>query len=754
PLLVVAASKDDEDAARILRAGAEDFIVGQRIAGLGEAVRNALRRREMRRHSDRRTELALRASEERFRAIFNQAAVGLAHVGIDGRYVLVNKKLCEIFGYSAEELLQKTVWEISHPDDREAATPARQRLFAGEVDTSSVEKRYLRKDGSAVWVNLVISLVRNAAGKPEYDVAAYEDITQRKLVEEALKDSESRHRAVIENAAEGMIIHDASGRVVSTNSSAELILGRRKDELIGKSPVALDFDIVREDGTPWPAEMRPVTVTLKTGTPQSNVVMGQRRSDGSMTWLSLNVRPLGGSDGQPGSGVVVSFTDITERRSFEEKLRYLAQNDALTGLPNRALLLDRLGQAITRATRRGTLIGVMLVDLDRFKEINDSLGHSAGDMVLKEVASRIRRALRDTDTVARLGGDEFCIVLEECESREKVAIAAAKLRGVLDEPIATESHEMFTGASIGLAVFLDDGDSIEGLVKHDDSAMYDAKREGGNTYRFYRRELHSRPAEQIGLATALRRAVERNELVLHYQPQMDIASGQPVGIEALLLWRHPELGVLPPTRFIHIAEDTGLIVPIGEWVLKTACAEAKAWQQAGLPELFIAVNLSARQFRDAQLASKVAATLAMTGLDPRFLELEITESVIMSETGHTVNMLTRLAQLGVRVSIDDFGTGYSSLAYLKRFPVHKLKIDRTFVRDIQSDRDDAAIVQAIITLAKTLELGVVAEGVETGEQLAFLANLGCGQYQGYYFSRPLPPKELLELLRSKFPAFK
>ena len=753
PLLVIGTAQDEEDAARILRAGAEDFIVGDRIAGLGEAVRNALRRRELRRHSDRRTELALRASEERFRATFNQAAVGLAHVSVDGRYILVNRKLCDILGYSAEELLQKTVWEVTHPEDREATTLDRQRLFAGEIDTFSAEKRYLRKDGGTVWMNLVVSQVRNAAGKPEYDVAAYEDITQRKSFEEALKESESRHRAVVENAAEGMVIHDASGRIVSTNSSAERLLGRGKRELVGRTSADLDFDVVREDGTPWPIETRPVSVTLQTGKPQSDVVLGHRGPDGSNRWFSMNVRVLGGSDGQPAGGVAVSFTDITERRSFEEKLTYLAQNDILTGLPNRALLLDRLGQAITRATRRGMLVGVMLVDLDRFKEINDSLGHSAGDLVLKEVAGRIRRALRDSDTVARLGGDEFCVVLEDCEGRDKVAVTAAKLRRVLDEPVVAEGREMFTGASIGLAVYPDDGNSIEDLIKHADIAMYDAKRDGGNAYRFYDRQLHSQPPDQIGLGTALRRAVERNELVLHYQPQLDIDSGRPVGVEALLRWRHAELGMLPPGRFIHIAEETGLIVPIGEWVLKTACAEVKAWQQAGLPQLTLAVNLSARQFRDSQLASKVAATLAATGLAPEFLELEITESVIMGETGHTINMLTQLTDLGVRVSIDDFGTGYSSLAYLKRFPVHKLKIDRSFVRDIHSDKDDAAIVQAIITLAKTLSQGVVAEGVETSEQLAFLENLGCDQYQGFYFTPALPANELLELLRSRFQYF-
>lgn len=712
----------------------------------------ALRRGETRRLEDRRAELALRASEERFRATFNQAAVGLAHVGRDLRYLLVNKKLCDILGYSAEELLQRTAREISHPEDRDAATAERMRMLAGEIDTLSVEKRYLRKDGGTVWVTLTASVVHSASGASEYEVAVYEDITQRKAVEEALKESEARHRAVIENAAEGLIILDADGRIISTNSSAERILGLHKDQLIGTVLGAAEYSAFREDGSPWPVETRPAVTTLRTGEPQSNVVMGHRKPGGSLIWISINSRPLGRVGDRP-SGVVISFIDVTEQRSFEERLTFLAQNDTLTGLPNRALLLDRLGQALTRAARRHSVVGVMLFDLDRFKEINDSLGHSAGDAVLREVAGRVRRALRDADTVARLGGDEFCVVLEDCDGRERLAITASKLQRLFDEPIAAEGREIFAAISIGLAAYPEDGDSIEDLIKHADTAMYDAKRDGGNAHRFYSRDRHSRPADRLHVGAALRRAIDRNELVLHYQPQIEIGTGRPVGVEALLHWRHPELGMLPPKEFIHIAEETGLIVPIGEWVLKTACAEARAWQQAGLPHLTVGINLSARQFRDAQLIGKIAATLAVTGLGPRHLELEITETVIMSETGHTINVLTRLADLGVRVSIDDFGTGYSSLAYLKRFPVHKLKIDRAFVRDIQNSRDDAAIAQAIITLAKTLDLGVVAEGVETSEQLAFLANLGCDQYQGFYFSSALPAKELIELLRSKFPYF-
>jgi diguanylate cyclase (GGDEF)-like protein len=451
------------------------------------------------------------------------------------------------------------------------------------------------------------------------------------------------------------------------------------------------------------------------------------------------------------SGVVVSFNDITERRSFEEKLTYLAQYDLLTGLPNRALLLDRMDQALIRARRASAMVGILLIDLDRFKEINDSMGHSAGDAVLKEVARRVRGALRDTDSVARLGGDEFCVVIEGCESRSHVSVAAAKLRRLFEEPVMTaENKEIFIELSIGSSVYPEDGETMEELLKNADIAMYEAKRDGGHAFRFYSSALRAKTADEINLVSMLRRAVDRNELVLYYQPQVDIATGRPVGVEALVRWEHPEFGLVSPYRFVRLAEETGLIVPIGEWVLKSACAEAKAWQLAGMPELRVSVNLSARQFRDSQLIRKIAGVLAATGLPPRLLELEITESVIMSHTDHTIGVLQRLTELGVHVSVDDFGTGYSSLAYLKRFPVSKLKIDHAFVRDVTTDKDDAAIVQAIITLARALQLRVIAEGVETEEQLKYLASVGCQEYQGFIYSRPVPARELIELVRKQY----
>jgi predicted signal transduction protein with EAL and GGDEF domain len=363
----------------------------------------------------------------------------------------------------------------------------------------------------------------------------------------------------------------------------------------------------------------------------------------------------------------------------------------------------------------------------------------------------VRRALRDSDTVARLGGDEFCVLIEDCDSRDNLAVMAAKMQRLLDDPITAEGREIFTNASIGLSLYPQDGETMDELLKNADIAMYVAKHEGGNAYRFYSKELHSRSADELGMVMALRRAVENNELVLYYQPQIEISSGRPVGVEAVVRWAHPEFGLIQPLHFVRIAEETGLIVPIGEWVLKTACAEVKSWQQSGFSDIGVAVNLSARQFRDSRLVTQIATTLGATGLSPHSLEIEITESVIMGQTDHTIDVLKRLVDLGVRVAIDDFGTGYSSLAYLKRFPVHKVKIDRAFVRDIHENRDDAAIVEAIVTMARTLGLGVVAEGVETREQLEYLAALGCHEYQGYYFSRPLPAAELVALLRATIP---
>ena len=697
------------------------------------------------------TEDVLRRSEERFRHLTEMSSDWYWEQDEGCRFTMVSENLARRTKRPPHLVYGKTRWELPTLNMSTEDWLRHRALLEEHQPFRNLELHRLDADGNDMYFSVSGEPIFDAQGRFRGYRGVGIDITARKQAEEALRQSEVRYRSVVDHLAEGVYIIDAERRIVSCNASAERILGVARESLLGKTLAEVNFKVTREDGTPFPAEDRPASRTLLTGEPQSGVVMGVERADGSVIWISMSTRTLPGAGQGAPSGVVMSFNDITERRSFEEKLTYLAQYDLLTGLPNRALLVDRLDQALIRARRQEAMVGVLLIDLDRFKEINDSMGHSAGDAVLKEVARRVRKALRDTDSVARLGGDEFCIVIEGAESRSHVSVAAAKIRRLFEEPVLTsENKEIFIELSIGSSVYPEDGETMEDLLKNADIAMYEAKRDGGHAFRFYSSALRAKTADEINLVSMLRRAVDRNELVLYYQPQIDIATGRPVGVEALVRWEHPELGLVSPYRFVRLAEETGLIVPIGEWVLKTACAEAKAWQLAGMPEMKVSVNLSARQFRDSQLIRKIAAVLAATGLPPRLLELEITESVIMSHTDHTIGVLQRLTELGVRVSVDDFGTGYSSLAYLKRFPVHKLKIDLAFVRDITTNKEDAAIVQAIITLARTLKLRVIAEGVETDEQLKHLASIGCHEYQGFVYSRPVPARELIELVRKQF----
>ena len=435
------------------------------------------------------------------------------------------------------------------------------------------------------------------------------------------------------------------------------------------------------------------------------------------------------------------------REEAVERISYLAQYDVLTSLPNRNLFRDRLEQAMGRAQRNETLVALMFLDLDRFKEINDTLGHPVGDRVLQKVAERLRHFLREVDTIARLGGDEFTVVLEGVHDVPQIIAAAQKIRDALAQPLLVGDREIFVSASIGISIYPFDVEEIDELLKNADIAMYQAKQSGGDAYHFFEAEMNTHSSERLELEGRLRRALARNQFTLHYQPQVNIASGRIIGAEALLRWHDEELGTIAPARFISLAETTGLIVPIGDWVLHTACAQNKAWQDAGCTPIPVAVNLSPRQFRQANLLETITQALRETGLNPTFLELEITESTIMHQAEKAVGILESLHAMGVRLSVDDFGTGYSSLSYLKRFPVHKLKIDQSFVRDINLDPDDAAIVTAVIAMARSLNVLTIAEGVETEGQLAFLDALQCGEYQGDYFAKPMPADEFLALLR-------
>ncbi len=427
-------------------------------------------------------------------------------------------------------------------------------------------------------------------------------------------------------------------------------------------------------------------------------------------------------------------------------MHHVAQHDVLTGLPNRSLLQDRLGQAVAYASRSGNPVWVMLIDLDRFKFVNDSMGHKAGDVLLMTVAARLRSSLRDTDTVARMSGDEFVAILSEHGEQTLTPDIVQRVMDAVAQPVMLGTKEFFVTCSIGVAVFPSEGTGADELIEHADIAMYRAKKLGRNNFQFYTPAMNEESLERVRIESALRNALERDEFVLYYQPQLDMKTGKICGMEALIRWKHPELGMVPPGRFVSIAEETGLIVPIGAWVMRTACAQNKAWQDAGFDKLRVAVNLSARQFSAPDLIEGLEAVLLDTGLEPKYLEIELTESLFMSDITPAVDLLHRMKALGVNLSIDDFGTGYSSLSYLSRFPIDVLKIDRSFVADITRDANDEAIVTSIIALAHNLKLAVIAEGVETGEQLDYLRRHGCDEMQGYYFSRPLPAAEFEQLL--------
>ncbi len=444
-----------------------------------------------------------------------------------------------------------------------------------------------------------------------------------------------------------------------------------------------------------------------------------------------------------------NFDRADEKTKADERIEYLASHDSLTNLPNREMFNGLLRRTIDAAERYQRSFAVLFIDLDRFKVINDSLGHDAGDMLLVEIGGRLRNALRSSDVVARLGGDEFVVILEEAAERHEVERIAGELLSVLSQPLQLSGHECHTTASIGIAMYPSDGADMQTLTKNADMAMYLAKEDGKNGFRFFTKEIKAQSIERLTLESRLRRALERDQFSLHYQPKVDMASGQITGVEALLRWNHPELGLVSPGQFIPLAEETGLIVPIGRWVLEEACAQNMAWQRRGLRPVTMAVNLSPRQFADANLLHDVDEALLASGMSPVLLQLEVTESMVMRNVSRAIKVLDAIQSRGIRLAIDDFGTGYSSMSLMKQFPIDTIKIDRSFVRDLPNDSEDQAIAQAIISMGKALGMTVIAEGVETMEQQTFLRNHACDEMQGFLFSKPLPPRQMADMLRTE-----
>ena len=603
----------------------------------------------------------------------------------------------------------------------------------------------LHRNGAAVGCLVVYSETINAFDQPAQDllVEMAMDISfalDRFANEAERKQEQAQLRKLsqaVEQSPNVIIITDLDANIEYVNTSFVTTTGYSLEDVIGKNPRLLQsgktprttYDIMWScltNGESWQGELF------------------NRRKDGREYIESVYVSPMREATGQITHYLGIK-EDVTERKHAEERIQYLANFDALTGLPNRAQLVDHLTYALSHAKRSNGYLAIMFIDLDRFKDINDTLGHSIGDAFLVEVARRLQVTLREEDTASRLGGDEFILMLPGCDA-EGAAHVVQKILHIISEPYKIEQYDLVVTASIGIALYPYDGVDLETLSKNADTAMYRVKKDGRNGYCFFTTEMQARATRNLRLVNALRFALERNQFQLHYQPQISTKDGGMIGVEALLRWRHPELGEISPTEFISVAEDSGLILTIGEWVLRTAVQQLKRWIDSGHPPMVMAVNLSAVQFRHPSLPDLVTQILNETGLAPQYLELELTESVAMHDPQAAIEVMNNLHERGIRMSIDDFGTGYSSLSYLKKFKVYKLKIDQSFVHDIGTDREDKAIVTAIISLAKSLSLQTIAEGVETEEQLVFLREQGCDEVQGYYYSRPLAAEQFAQWL--------
>jgi diguanylate cyclase (GGDEF)-like protein/PAS domain S-box-containing protein len=565
-------------------------------------------------------------------------------------------------------------------------------------------------------------------------------VTERKRAERAIRESEKRYRLLFERNLAGVFRTTLAGRFVECNQATACMFGYDSPEEVMAVPVANLYDTA--------SDREAFLTKLKSEKSVTNQEMKFRRKNGESAWAVLNVS-LVDDDSGIASIVEGMLLDITERKVAEGRVQSLAYYDALTGLPNRILLHDRLSKALSTARRRKHKVALLFFDLDRFKIINDSLGHSVGDLLLQDVAERLKSCAREEDTVARLGGDEFLIVLTHVNDIPGAAVSAERFMDAMTSRFVIQGHSLSIGCSLGISIFPEHGADSETLIKHADAAMYSAKDGGRNNFQFFTADMNAQAVERLTLENGLRLALDKKELFLVYQPQMDIATGKISELEALLRWQHPELGLVPPDKFIRIAENSGLIVPIGEWVLRTACSQARKWQDEGLPAVSIAINVSAVQFRQQGFCELIRRVLRETGLAPHYLELELTESLLLGNADVTLSVLQELKAMGLTLAIDDFGTGYSSFSYLKRFPVSKLKIDRSFVRDVAVNPDDAAIITAIISMAKSLNLKVIAEGVEDEAQMSFLRAHRCDEIQGYYFSIPLAVDKVAEKLRGE-----
>ncbi len=689
----------------------------------------------------RRAEIQLLATDEKLRALYELSPLGIALTDMRGRYLEVNEAFQRICGYSEQELRALDYWALT-PRKYEADEARQLESLERTGYYGPYEKEYVRKDGSLVPLRLVGMLVTGGDGR-KHIWSIVEDIADRKRIETDL-----RIAACAFDAQVGIIVTDVHGVILRANEAFCATTGYSAGELVGQTPRL--FKSGRHDANFYAALWRSLG--------QAGVWQGEiwdRRKNGEVypKWMTISAVK---DDNGVTTHYVSTHSDISERKAADEEIKHLAFYDPLTQLPNRRLLLDRLHQALATSRRIARHGAVLFIDLDDFKILNDTLGHDQGDLLLQQVAERLSSCVREGDTVARLGGDEFVVMLENLsegidEAAAQVEVVGGKIVAALNAAYLLGGHEHHGTASIGVTLFGARQETMEELLKQADLAMYQAKASGRNALRFFDPRMQAAVNARVGLEKDLRRAVREDQFVLDYQAQVD-SEGRVLGAEALVRWRHPERGLVSPDDFIPLAEETGLILPLGQWVLETACRQLVAW--VGRPEadgLTLAVNVSVRQLRQRDFVAQVLAVLERTGADPRRLKLELTESLLLDNAEDTIAKMAALKEMGVGFALDDFGTGFSSLSYLKRLPLEKLKIDRSFIRDVLTDSNDAAIAKTIVALARSLGLATIAEGVETEAQRDFLADAGCHSYQGFLFSRPLTIGEFESFLARRGP---
>lgn len=689
---------------------------------------------------------ALQESEERLRLALEAGGMGTFDWNIETGVITWSREHAQLFGLRLEEFdgSYDGFARCVHPEDLASIGEALDQAQRDRAPYSH-KFRVVWPNGEIRWISGKGQFRFNATNRVAGMNGVVQDVTETMLALINLKENQNQLNAIILHNPQCIQVLNAQYEIQEINPAGRRLFGLINAEAATGKAI---FDFVRLEYRETVSEF--YAGILHGG--ENRIEFEIEHAHVGPRWVECHAVPIAALPFQlPNQGQLILsvMLDINERKLAEAQINFLAHHDRLTGLPNRSLFIDRLSQAILEAQRHGRIVGVAFLDLDRFTNINDTLGYEVGDAIIREAARRLRGVLRPSDTVARIGGDEFAVVLNDMAKAEDAPLIIQKLLDALKAPFQIGDHELFLSASVGATLYPGDGTDAETLMLNADTAMYRVKAERRSTCQFYTNEMTIRAREDMALEGALRHAIERNELTVHYQPILDLHNGHIQGMEALLRWQHPELGAISPTRFIPIAEESGLILSIGEWVLRQACKQMRVWRDAGMNKVHVAVNFSSRQFREPDLAERILEILAETGLEGHFLEIELTESMLLTNVETTITLMQRLDAIGVRFAVDDFGTGYSSLSYLKRFPINVLKIDQSFVRDITTDADDAAIVRAIITMAHSLGMSVVAEGVETAEQVEFLCVNACDTIQGYYFSPSAAPEVMIELLEKQ-----